>query len=739
MTMATERRRPLHQRSNSQINSAGIKKTEDVSSSLASSQTLFNNLSGIGWSQPSHIDFFEAGLPSKYNNENENVPSRGTSVTSKRTAKTDRSLSPEKKNGGKLALQVLSRNSSVKSSDIRIPSGPPPYTGPPQDTSTIRFVRRSPSTNTAPKVTPKPSASTLSSVHTNSNTSSDPADHNRFPLYSLPNTPLAPSTSYPEQDPSLSPKQITGIDQKQRKRSFSASTDEPKTSLEVDITNFVQNFPPPPIPETPTRGTFRSTIRLVPHSPLGATPVSGRSRSRSNPRSTTTGTRSRSSTTNSGSSRARSRSNSFRKQRRGSVSRGSSRRSNSSYIASINAIGLPPTRPLPTPPGQSPVLLIEGAAEPLPSPIGLPLPKLPKPILKRPRTLQDIEASSPDVTPPINAAQFPEIQPALSWILETEQLKAPAPLKINKPKRARMQAPEDEGTLATSSHGAKVNGLTRFDTNSSQSVSEAGTSSSGSAPPPNVRNVKGRNPLLLRTDGLQSQRATVFSPAESSATGLRRNSSNPSYYNGLGVPEWARVYYGRGAPLPNFQEEDDDLAITAVRRPKPAHLQRINTHISHAGSIWMGTLNPEGRDLQDQFNQPRLDNFPVNRSERFNFHLILACVGFVFPLAWFIGAFYPLPQQKRRERRERQEIRRAVQGVVAPQSRSSHVRGPSITHYDDSVDTESLPSFTTFEEGRRWDNARWWRNVNRILSVFGILVLGAIIALLVVGLKRRHT
>ncbi|KAF3924985.1 hypothetical protein AA313_de0201330 [Arthrobotrys entomopaga] len=536
MTMATERRRPLHQRSNSQINSAGIKKAEDVSSSLASSQTLFNNLSGIGWSQPSRTDLFEASLPSKYNNENETAPSRGTSVTSKRTAKTDRSLSPEKKNGGKLALQVVSRNGSVKSSDLRIPSGPPPYT---------------------------------------------------------------------------------------------------------------------------------------------------------------------------------------------------------SYIASINAIGLPPSRPLPTPPGQSPVLLIDGAAEPLPSPA---LPKFPKPILKRPRTLQEIEASSPDVTPPINAAQFPEIQPALSWILETEQLKAPAPLKINKPKRARMQAPEDEGTRATSSHGgAKVNGLARFDTNSSQSVSEVGTSSSGSAPPPNVRNVKGRNPLLLRTDGFQSQRATVFSPAESSATGLRRNSSNPSYYNGLGVPEWARVYYGRGAPLPNFQEEDDDLAITTVQRPKPVHLQRINTHISHAGSIWMGTLNPEGRDLQDQFNQPRLENFPVNRSERFNFHLILACVGFVFPLAWFIGAFYPLPEQKRRERRERQEIRRAVQGVVAPPSRSSHVRGPSVTHYDDSVDTESLPSFTTFEEGRRWDNARWWRNVNRILSVFGILVIGAIIALLVVGLKRRHT
>ncbi|KAF3935740.1 hypothetical protein ABW19_dt0209492 [Dactylella cylindrospora] len=339
-----------------------------------------------------------------------------------------------------------------------------------------------------------------------------------------------------------------GPSSKDRKPSVStfATSSEPKTSSEVN--NYVvQNFPPPPpIPETPrSTAAFKSTIRLVPHSPLGATPVSTRSRSRSNQRSVSTGTRSRSSTTNSAGSRPRSRSSDFNPQRRGSfsqVSRGSSRHSTASYFSSISAIGLPPSRPLPTPPERSTGPVFEEVAEPLPSPAALP--KLPKPILKKARTIQEIEAASPDTTPPIDADQFPEIRPALSWILET----APAPLKINKPKRARMQSPDDEiSRVPRSNDGGRSfsNGMGQRNSNAtSQWFSEA-SSSSASAPPAappslNVRNVKGYNPHYWQAEGTQSQRATVFSAVESTSV-PRGESTNPSYFNAAqAVPEWAR-------------------------------------------------------------------------------------------------------------------------------------------------------------------------------------------------------
>ncbi|EWC45110.1 hypothetical protein DRE_06249 [Drechslerella stenobrocha 248] len=723
-----DRRRPLHQRSNSQIN-AGIKQADDVSSSLVSTQVLFHNLSTKRSQQHQRAESFEAGQ-AKYNDENEGVPSRGASVASKRTAKTSRSSSSEKR-GGTLALQVVrgtSRSNSVKSSDARAASGLPPYTGPPQDTTTIRFVRRVPSASNALKIISKPSASALSS----SKTTSEPADHTHSSsFYNLTSAEHGPSPDYLAQA-AVSNATYFDFSLPDRKPSVSTSSSEPKTSTEVNISSIVQNFPPPPpIPETPLlrASANRSTIRLVPHSPLNATPVSShrsRSGSRSS-RSGSTGTRSRSSTSSSGGSRPRSRPGDIHR-RPGSnnqVSRGSSKHSSNSYFSSISAIGLPPSRPLPTPPDRSPGSTFQevvGAGHSTAT-----LPRFPKSILKKARSDQEIGATSS-----IDAVQYPEIQPALSWILET-----PAPLKINKPKRARMQVAPDEAPRAIhSSNGAKTNGLGRVNTNStafSEGATSFGTTPSVTAL--NVLNVRGYSPQVLQTEGPRSQRATVFSQAESSSSnGIIRH---PSVLNKQSVPEWARVYYGRGAPLPNYQE-DDDLAITPViQRPRPAHLH-LNTDTSQAGLAWMGTLNPEGQDLRDQFHQPRLENYPIDRSERINIHLVLACVGFVFPVAWFVGAFYRLPPQTRRERRERQEIRRAVSGASIPPSQSSHVRGPSITHLDDdSFDTESLPSFTTFEEGRRWDNARWWRNLSRVMSVVGLLVLGAVIALLVVGLKAR--
>lgn len=36
----------------------------------------------------------------------------------------------------------------------------------------------------------------------------------------------------------------------------------------------------------------------------------------------------------------------------------------------------------------------------------------------------------------------------------------------------------------------------------------------------------------------------------------------------------------------------------------------------------------------------------------------------------------------------------------------------------------------------RYQSARWWRNLNRYMSIIGLLILGAIIALIVVGTKE---
>lgn len=39
-------------------------------------------------------------------------------------------------------------------------------------------------------------------------------------------------------------------------------------------------------------------------------------------------------------------------------------------------------------------------------------------------------------------------------------------------------------------------------------------------------------------------------------------------------------------------------------------------------------------------------------------------------------------------------------------------------------------------EEMRYESARWWRNLNRLMSVVGLLIIGAVIALAVVGVRQ---
>lgn len=37
---------------------------------------------------------------------------------------------------------------------------------------------------------------------------------------------------------------------------------------------------------------------------------------------------------------------------------------------------------------------------------------------------------------------------------------------------------------------------------------------------------------------------------------------------------------------------------------------------------------------------------------------------------------------------------------------------------------------------KRFQSARWWRNLNRVMSIVGLLIIGAVIALAVVGVRQ---
>ncbi|GAB7365363.1 hypothetical protein MBLNU230_g6442t1 [Neophaeotheca triangularis] len=100
--------------------------------------------------------------------------------------------------------------------------------------------------------------------------------------------------------------------------------------------------------------------------------------------------------------------------------------------------------------------------------------------------------------------------------------------------------------------------------------------------------------------------------------------------------------------------------------------------------------------------------------------LLLFTCGFVFPPLWIVAALLPLPK-KPISAHDLEKMR----GTGSEED----VEAAMVRH--EAGDAEKR-----WREERQYLKARWWRCLNRIMSVVGVLVIGAIIALAVVASTR---
>ncbi|KAJ5491639.1 hypothetical protein N7539_003206 [Penicillium diatomitis] len=91
---------------------------------------------------------------------------------------------------------------------------------------------------------------------------------------------------------------------------------------------------------------------------------------------------------------------------------------------------------------------------------------------------------------------------------------------------------------------------------------------------------------------------------------------------------------------------------------------------------------------------------------RRNIQVYSFCVGFIFPIAWMIAAFLPLPPLPK--------------------------LAPEMTEHGGDVEA-ALESQLISLQRRRHENARWWRNLNRWMISLGAVIIIVIIVLAVIG------
>ncbi|KAL2188758.1 hypothetical protein L209DRAFT_241187 [Thermothelomyces heterothallicus CBS 203.75] len=256
--------------------------------------------------------------------------------------------------------------------------------------------------------------------------------------------------------------------------------------------------------------------------------------------------------------------------------------------------------------------------------------------------------------------------------------------------------------------------------------------------------------------------------ANGSGWNLHSNSSSRANSFTSSIPAWARVYYGSGerrflGRRPSFltiSESGDSRPPSSVflggsespntdnfpqtifsprKRPRevqpnvgqqPAPEQAPmetspapQTHEFNVfrslrqktSSIWSPHLQTDRRANRYSVWDPPSVSWSADSGilGRRNAQVVLFILGFVFPLAWMLAALLPLPPNPE------------LESAQAENGKSKY----SPTH------PASRKQRYVLDE-TRYQSARWWRNLNRVMSIIGLLIIGAVIALAVVGVRQ---
>ena len=139
----------------------------------------------------------------------------------------------------------------------------------------------------------------------------------------------------------------------------------------------------------------------------------------------------------------------------------------------------------------------------------------------------------------------------------------------------------------------------------------------------------------------------------------------------------------------------------------PPHLAP-SRRLSHRLSTWRAPSFDEA-----------LNTLIISRGNR---QILFFCLGFLCPVLWMVAAFLPLPLRPMEASMNNLE--------ASMQDFSSEVEGEK-SHYPSGLQVE----MRNWDQERRYLKARWWRNLNRIMSFVGVAIIGAIVALAVIASK----
>jgi len=261
-------------------------------------------------------------------------------------------------------------------------------------------------------------------------------------------------------------------------------------------------------------------------------------------------------------------------------------------------------------------------------------------------------------------------------------------------------------------------------------------------------------PLRMKNSGYLRNRANSTDAVSVSDERPGSSQSHMSRFIADNIPAWARVYYQKGERIsvgaPESESSESVRLGTAhsgrsrtpsesnfplsIYRPRNRPRNNSRNRASHADTVSLaddvhsidgavyavgphmyplsGYSTPHLRtdrrgQLYSAWNAPSLDDdVHATLFGRQNRQILLFCIGFLFPPAWIIAAFLPLPLDPN-----------AVGTPTASQADLEQQFAQAMGPADD----------------KSFQKATWWRNLNRVMSGVGTLLIGVIVALAILA------
>ncbi|KAI9855294.1 MAG: hypothetical protein M1824_006221 [Vezdaea acicularis] len=203
----------------------------------------------------------------------------------------------------------------------------------------------------------------------------------------------------------------------------------------------------------------------------------------------------------------------------------------------------------------------------------------------------------------------------------------------------------------------------------------------------------------------------------------------------------------RTRPLPS--RPDRVLKPTSLLLPSPRAEAEASTHppfhlglgpVRPPSELNWSTprLQPDRRATVISIWEPPPLDGPADMGPcgRRNVQVLGFCLGFLVPLAWMVAAVWPLPEDPRR-----QTDREKGGGKRKAERRAPDVEEEGVYSMPTSPDFSRRRSRFEREvrlvDEARFENAKWWRGVNRVMSGVGFLLVVCIVVLVVVAVRMR--